>query len=206
MVSEQTKSKRQKKDESIINSLPSDLIKKIFLTLPVSTLLRCAQVCKQWCKTVRDPTFVATHLQQAPTCTLLFSRQESVSKRLYPSDAIIFDEAWSKSAWAVPVIGPDDFICGSCNVLLCLYTKSSTIKIANFATGECLHLEKPIKNLKGDPFSHYSFGLHPVTKEYNVTHFLGDSGTHSQGSFSVIQVYTLDSEKWRDVSLQKLYA
>jgi hypothetical protein len=99
----------------------------------------------------------------------------------------------------VPVIGPDDFLCGSCNGLLCLYTKASTIKIANLATGECLHLDKPIKNLKGDHFSFYCFGFHPITKEYKVTHFLGEHQNNSRGTFNVIQVYMLGSDKWKDV-------
>ncbi|KAL6844694.1 hypothetical protein ACP4OV_025353 [Aristida adscensionis] len=199
---ERSKTKKQRNDVCIINSLPRDLVEKIFLSLPVSTLLGCSAVCKQWCNFIRDPQFVKAHLQIAPHCTLLFFPQESISKKLYPSDAVILDEAWSPSTWAVPAIGPDDYLSGSCNGLLCLYTKTSTIKIANFATGECLHLEKPVKNLKGDHFSLYNFGFHPVTKEYKVIHFLGGHGhgKNSQGTFNVIQVYTLGSEKWRDVA------
>ncbi|XP_062199745.1 F-box protein At3g07870-like [Phragmites australis] len=200
MFSENPKSKKQRTEECIINSLPSDLIEQIFLGLPVSTLLRCIGVCKIWYNFIRDPQFVTAQLQHAPRCALLFFPQESVERKLYPSDAIIFDEAWSQSTRAVPVIGPDDFLCGSCNGLLCLYTKTSTIKIANFATGECLHLDKPIKNLKGDHFSFYSFGFHPVTKEYKVTHFIGEDQNYSRGTFNAIQVYTLGSENWKDVA------
>ncbi|TVU09947.1 hypothetical protein EJB05_43446 [Eragrostis curvula] len=199
MVYEETKAKKLQKEECIISCLPSDLIERIFLRLPVSTLLKCTGVCKQWYKLIRDPHFIAAHLEQAPRCALLFFSQESVSGKRYPSDAIIFDEFWSQSTLAVPVIGPEDLLCGTCNGLLCLYTKTSKIKIANFATGECLHLDKPIKNLKGDHFSFYRFGFHPVTKEYKVIHFLGEHRNYSQGTFNVIQVYTLGSEQWRDI-------
>ncbi|CAN6182672.1 unnamed protein product [Urochloa humidicola] len=199
MLSDKSKSDKQWEVECIINCLPRDLIEQIFLRLPVSTLLRCIRVCNQWYNFIRDPHFVAAHLQHAPSCTLLFFPQESNQGDLYPSDAIIFDEAWSQSTWAVPVIGPDDFLCGSCNVFLCLYTKTSTIKIANLATGECLHLNKPAKKLRGDHFSFYSFGFHPVTKQYMVAHFLGDRPKHSSGTFNVIQVYTLGSENWKVV-------
>lgn len=174
MVYENPKSKKQTKEECIINCLPRDLIEQIFLELPVSTLLTCTGVCKKWYSYIRDPQFVNAHLQRAPNCALLFFPQESVAKNLYPSDAIIFDEAWSQSACRIPVIGPDDFLCGTCNGLLCLYTKTSTIKIANLATGDYLHLEKPAKNWKGDHFSFYTFGFDPVTKEYKVTHFLDE--------------------------------
>ncbi|KAM3276030.1 hypothetical protein ACQJBY_044416 [Aegilops geniculata] len=204
MASEETKPKKQRDEECIINGLPGELIERIFFKLPVSTLLRCTGVCEQWHKIIRDPQFVSSHLQDAPQCAVLFFPQESVSGEPHPADAILIDEAWSPSTYAVPVIGPDDFLCGSCNGLLVLYTKSSTLKVANFATGECLHLEKPVKNLRGDHFLFYNFGFHPLTKEYKITHFLGDpvvgsTRSYNNSRFSVIQVYTLGDEKWRDI-------
>uniref|UniRef100_N1QY04 Uncharacterized protein n=1 Tax=Aegilops tauschii TaxID=37682 RepID=N1QY04_AEGTA len=204
MVSEEIKPKKQRDEECIINCLPGELIERIFFKLPVSTLLRCTGVCEQWHKIIRGPQFVTSHLQHAPHYALLFFPQESVSGEPHPADAILIDEAWSLSTYAVPVIGPDDFLCGSCNGLLCLYTKSSTLKIANLATGEFLHLEKPVKNLRGDHFLFYNFGFHPLTKEYKITHFLGDSiegrpRPHNNNRFSVVQVYTLGDEKWRDI-------
>lgn len=116
----------------------------------MSTLLMCVRVCKHWHSFIWDPQFVALHLQCAPSYALLFFPRGLVSGEPHPSDAVLIDEAWSPSTYAVPVIGPDDFLFGSCNGLLGLYTKTSTIKIANLATGECLHLEKPAKNVKGD--------------------------------------------------------
>jgi hypothetical protein len=105
-----------------------------------------------WCIIIRDSQFAMAHLEHVPPCTLLFSPNDSISGRLCPSDAVIFDEAWSPSAWAAPVIGPDDLLCGTCNGLLCLHTPTSTLKIANLATGESLHLKKPTKSLKDDHF------------------------------------------------------
>ncbi|GJN33681.1 hypothetical protein PR202_gb22302 [Eleusine coracana subsp. coracana] len=206
MASEKNKPEKQGKKDFIINHLPRDLVESIFLRLPVSTLLKCIGVCKQWYYIIRHPRFVTSHLRDAPRCTLLFFPQESFLSDHFPSDAIIFDEAWRHSIWAVPVIGPDDLLCGSSNWLLCLYTETSTIKIANLATGECLHLDKPVKKLRDDHFSFYRFGFHPVTKEYKVTHFLGEDGSYSRGTFNVIQVYTLGSEKWRDVSTPEAFS
>ena len=131
MMAEETKSKKQRNGECIINRLPGDLIERIFFKLPVSTLLRCTGVCEQWHKIIRDPQFVTSHLQDAPQCAFLFFPQESVSGEPHPADAILIDETWSQSTCAVPVVGPGDSLCGSCNGLLCLYTKSSTLKIAS---------------------------------------------------------------------------
>ncbi|CAN6179703.1 unnamed protein product [Urochloa humidicola] len=199
MASKRTTRRRAAKEESIINCLPTELIEHVFYSLPASCLLQCTSVCKKWRKIIRDSQFALAHLQHASSCTLLFSPQGPVSGKLYPSDAIIFDEAWSPSKSAVPVIGPDDRICGSCNGLLCLHTPTSTIKIANLATGECLHLKKPTKSLKDDHFSFYRFGFHPATKEYMVIHFFQESSPLTVGRFNVIQVYTLDEDKWKDV-------
>uniref|UniRef100_A0A0E0ILA9 F-box domain-containing protein n=1 Tax=Oryza nivara TaxID=4536 RepID=A0A0E0ILA9_ORYNI len=179
--------------------LPQDIVELILLRLPVSTLLRCRGVCKQWDGIIRDPQFAMAHIQRAPRRPLFFFQRENLVHLLYPSEAILFDEAWSPPKWVVPVIEPDDFLCASCNGLICLYSDKSTIKIANLATGECMHLVKPVRNSKTDHFSYYSFGFHPVTKQYKVMHFLRDEHLHVGTSFSIIQVYTLGDEKWRDV-------
>ncbi|WVZ65320.1 hypothetical protein U9M48_014703, partial [Paspalum notatum var. saurae] len=195
MVSKRTTTRRRvEKEKCIMNCLPRELIEQVFLKLAASCLLQCISVCKMWRSIIRDSQFVMAHLQHVPSCTLLFSPQ-----RWYPSDAIIFDETWSPSTWAVPVIGPDDLLCGTCNGLLCLHTPTSTIKIANLATGECLYLKKPTKSLKDDHFSFYRFGFHPVTKEYKVIHFCQKSSRCTEGRFNVIQVYTLGDKKWTDV-------
>uniref|UniRef100_A0ACD5Y0M6 Uncharacterized protein n=1 Tax=Avena sativa TaxID=4498 RepID=A0ACD5Y0M6_AVESA len=202
MLTEEAKSKKQINEECIINRLPEDLIERIFFRLPLSTLLSCVGVCKHWHDFIRNPQFVTSHLQHAPRYAFLFFPQGLVSGEPYPSDAILIDEAWSPSTYAVPVIGPEDLLLGSCNGLLGLYTKTSTIKIANFTTGECMHVEKPAKNMRGDHFSFYSFGFHPVTKEYKITHFLGDSvegRPRNKDKSSVIQVYTLGDDKWKDI-------
>nr|XP_051190778.1 F-box protein CPR1-like [Lolium perenne] len=206
MVPEEARSNnKRQKDERTIYCLPSDIIERVFLTLPFSTLLRCARVCKQWRNFIHDPEFVASQLQHAPQYALLFFQQETVSRQRCPSDAILVDEALSQSTCAVPVIGPDEFLFGLCNGLLALYTKTSTIKIANFSTGQCLHLEKPVKNLRGDHFSLYTFGFHPATKQYKITHFLRDctqtGRPHNNDNVSIIQVYTLGDEKWKDIPI-----
>nr|XP_051221773.1 F-box protein At3g22700-like [Lolium perenne] len=202
MEFEEANSKKQIDDECLINCLTGDLVERIFFRLPVSTLLRCVGVCKQWKKMIRDPKFATLHLQHASRYAILFFQQESIARKCYPSDAILVDEAWSQSTYAVPVIGPNDLLCGSCNGLICLYTNTSTIKIANLATGESMRIEKPLRNLKGDHFSFYTFGFHPLKKEYKITHFLSDNidgPFKNKDRFNVIQVYTLGDEKWKDI-------
>lgn len=185
-----------------LTSLPQDIIELILVRLPVSNLLRCRGVCKHWDGIIRDPQFTMAHLKHAQRRPILFFQQDESSGKLCPSEAVLFDEAWSPSTWDVPVIEPDDFLCASCNGLICLYSSKSTIKIANLATGECMHLAKPVKYKysMADHSSFYSFGFSPATNEYKIVHFLpGKKHHHAGGSFSVIQVYTLGDEKWRAV-------
>uniref|UniRef100_A0ACD5XT19 Uncharacterized protein n=1 Tax=Avena sativa TaxID=4498 RepID=A0ACD5XT19_AVESA len=190
----------QPANKRCLTFLPQDMIELILVRLSVSNLLRCRGVCKLWDGIIRDPRFTMAHLRRnaKPRPLLIFHREMTLGK-LCPSEAVLFDEAWSPSTWDVPVIEPDDFLCASCNGLVCLYSSKSTIKIANLATGECMHLAKPVKNTKGDHFSYYSFGFNPATNEYKVMHFSPDKQLHVGGSFGEIQVYTLGDERWRVV-------
>ncbi|RCV12139.1 hypothetical protein SETIT_2G245400v2 [Setaria italica] len=180
----------QARKKQCITLLPEDMIELILVWLPANTLTRHRIVCKQWNRIIQDPQFIMAHLQRAPHRPLLFYNRASISNKLYPSEAILFDEAWSPSRWNVPVIEPDDFLCASCNGLVLLYSDKSTIKIANLATGKCLHIAKP------------------VTKEYKVIHILCEK-VHAYGDkFDIIQVYTLGEDKWRDIrvpEVQSLY-
>ncbi|KAL6656205.1 hypothetical protein ACP70R_007031 [Stipagrostis hirtigluma subsp. patula] len=153
--------------------LPAEMIELVLVRLPVSTLLRCRSVCKLWDGIIRDPQFIIAHLQCAPRCPLLFSHQESCSHKLYPGEAILFDEAWSPSRWNVPVIEPDDFLCASCNGL----------------------------NLN-DHYAFYHFGYHLVTREYKVIRFLGVRQTPAV-SVNGIEVYKLGDDKWRYIRVPK---
>ncbi|CAL5063832.1 unnamed protein product [Urochloa decumbens] len=175
MASSETMEVQTGKKCQWVPSLPDEMIELIFVRLPVSTLLRCRRVCKQWRLILQDPQFITTHLQvqRTPRCPLLFSHRESASKRLYPSEAILFDEAWSPSRWDVPVIEPDDFLSACCNGLACLYSERSTIKIAN------------------------------LLLLYKAIHFLGERELFSIDTFIVIQVYTLGDDKWRDLRAPK---
>lgn len=72
--------------------------------------------------------------------------------------------------------------------------------LANLATGDWLDLEfltNLQKKWKGDHFSFYRFGFHPVNKkkEHTAANFLGEhQSKYSHGTFSaIIQVYTLGS-------------
>uniref|UniRef100_A0A0E0ET84 F-box associated beta-propeller type 3 domain-containing protein n=1 Tax=Oryza meridionalis TaxID=40149 RepID=A0A0E0ET84_9ORYZ len=160
--------------ECFIDCLPKDLIEQIFLSLPVKTLLRCS---------------VAQHYPRSQFCNIAPPA----------CDPLCAPVLLSRSTWGVPVIGPDDFLCGSSNGLVCLYIQTTTIKIANLATGECLHLKKPVKNLAGDHSSLYSFGFHPVTKKYKVTHLLAVRLIPVQKTASMPFKFTLGDEKWKDV-------
>ncbi|XP_044970565.1 F-box protein At3g07870-like [Hordeum vulgare subsp. vulgare] len=202
MVSEEACSKKERNEECFINCLTRDLIERIFFRLPVSTLLVCVGVCAHWKTLIRDPNFVTSHLKHASHYSFIFFQKDYAAGKNYPSDAILIDKAGSQSTYAVPTIDPDDFLCGSCNGIICLYTNRSTIKIANLATGECLHLEKPTKNLSGDQSLFYSFGFHPLTREYKITHLVGDyveERPQNGDKFTMIQVYKLGDEKWKDI-------
>jgi hypothetical protein len=124
-VSQMESTTTQPTNKKCLTCLPQDIIESILVRLSVSSLLRCRSVCKQWDGIVRDPQFTMTHLRRSaePRPLLFFQRAMTLGK-LCPSEAALFDEAWSPSTWDVPVIEPDDFLCASCNGLVCLYSSN----------------------------------------------------------------------------------
>ncbi|GJM98500.1 hypothetical protein PR202_ga15521 [Eleusine coracana subsp. coracana] len=182
-----------------------DVIEEILLRLPVSSLLRFRRVCKQWCNMINDPRFIREHALRAPKHLLLFLPKFDIStghrKIFEPNRAMKVNENWSPLTWAASHIDPDDHLFASCNGLLCFY-KTYMLKIANPASGQCLHISKPDGILLYDFHYLYSFGFHPVTGEYKILHFLREPQHYKSGRpfhFDTIQVYTLGEDKWKGI-------
>lgn len=66
-----------------MSDVPSDLFRDILLRLPAECLLRFRAVCKDWRRTIDDPSFIKSHTlnQHSNTCTLLL--RDSIFCRLY---------------------------------------------------------------------------------------------------------------------------
>uniref|UniRef100_A0A0A8YFS7 F-box associated beta-propeller type 3 domain-containing protein n=1 Tax=Arundo donax TaxID=35708 RepID=A0A0A8YFS7_ARUDO len=155
---------------------------------------------------ISNPRFIVEHAYRAPKCLLLYLPKLDMStvhhrKILKPCSATVIDEKWSPSTWAASHMDPDDHLFASCYGLLCFY-KTYTLKIANPATGQCLHLSKPDGILLHDFHYLYSFGFHPMTGEYKLVHFLREPQHYKSGCpfhFDTIQVYTLGEDKGRNI-------
>lgn len=190
--------------------IPPDVIEEILLRLPISSLLKLRRVCKQWCNMISDPRFIMEHAYRAPKHLLLYLPKVDLSaslhsKTLKPCHATIIDEKWSPWTWAALHMDSDGHLFASCNGLLCFY-KIYTLKIANPATGQCLHLLKPDGIMLHDFHYLYSFGFHPTSREYKLVHFLREPQRYKSGQpfhFNTIQVYTLGEDKWRDIRVPR---
>ncbi|XP_062199746.1 putative F-box protein At3g17500 [Phragmites australis] len=189
--------------------IPPDFIEEILLRLPISSLLKLRRVCKQWRNMISDPHFIMEHAYRAPKHLLLYLPKvdlpASLCSKTLKCRATIIDEKWSPWTWAALHMDPDDHLFASCNGLLCFY-KTYTLKIANPATGQCLHLLKPDGIMLHDFHYLYSFGFHPTSREYKLVHFLREPQRYKSGQpfhFNTIQVYTLGEDKWRDIRVPR---
>ncbi|CAM0951877.1 unnamed protein product [Alopecurus aequalis] len=194
-----------------ISRITSDVLHEILLRLPISSLLRFVRTCHQWRDVILDPCFITGHANRAPERLLLFLPRVDASashKTVMPGRLKLFDEKWSVSTWAASSMDPEDHLFASCNGLLCFY-REYTLKIANPATGQCLHLSKPDGKLFRDLYYLYSFGFHPTTGEYKLVYFHREPPRHGGRSsgepfrFDSIQVYTLGEDRWREVTAPK---
>ncbi|KAF8694781.1 hypothetical protein HU200_037872 [Digitaria exilis] len=196
--------------EKSATKMPPDVVEEILLRLPINSLLRLRRVCKRWCDMISSPHFIKEHACRAPKRLLLYLPKFDISapfhpKTVKPCRAIIFDEKWCPSTWTAAHTDPDDHLFASCNGLLCFY-KTNTLKIVNPTTGHCLHLSKPDGILLRDFHYLYSFGFHPVTREYKLVHFLRQPERCKSGlpfHFDTIQVYTLGDNRWRNIKAPK---
>ncbi|XP_015696509.1 putative F-box protein At1g32420 [Oryza brachyantha] len=190
--------------------MTQDVTEQILVRLPVSSLVRFHSVCKQWCRVISSPRFITEHARRAPEQLLLFLPRVDASaagiRAVKPGQAMVFDEKWSPSTLASSSsssssMDADDHLFASCNGLLCFYGQHA-VKVANPVTGDCLLVSKPDGILLHDFYYLYSFGFHPVSGEYKLTHFPREPRRYRSGRpfhFDAIQVHTIGDDKWRDI-------
>ncbi|KAK9276527.1 hypothetical protein L1049_006061 [Liquidambar formosana] len=184
-ASSTTRGSENKAAFSIFRSIEHEILSR----LPVKSLLRCRSVCKQWRSIIDDPSFVDVHASRSQTspgsCRMLISFSELDGSKHY------FFSANLRGGPAVNHITLPGCNKGSqspcqCNVSeslngLVLFSNGTELYICNPSRQSVQTLppssagswyEKLDCHLNS-PFSSYSFGFDPSTKEYKVLHIIG---------------------------------
>ncbi|KAM7507224.1 hypothetical protein LguiA_017677 [Lonicera macranthoides] len=107
-----------------IEELPNNVVEQFLSMLPVISLLRCRSVCKVWCLSIDDPSFIAKHLNRATTnkneCLLVKRFVEQHSKNVL---SFVSEETLDVVSTDVDVLFfQQSFIkmSGHCNGIICL--------------------------------------------------------------------------------------
>ena len=113
-------------NNSSINDLSLDLIRKILLRVPAKSLFLLRCVCKSWLHIISDPNFAKSNYELSPTPThrcLIFLRGEMHKVLAYDLDAVFrYDHAVADITVSVPTNGTSSFqVLQSCRGFVLLH-------------------------------------------------------------------------------------
>ncbi|KAL4637930.1 hypothetical protein ACB092_03G114000, partial [Castanea dentata] len=193
-----------------IPELPCTILMDILSRLPITTILQYKCVCKTWFNIISDPYFATLHFARAPV-SLLYTNTTDFSildKRLY----VLELAGWDTHDSFAPLkqlpreinhLGEVLHFESSCHGLLCITAvcrRKPVTYVCNVITGEYMALPQP----KNDGFKRRILGFcfSQTTKRYKVIREICDNrwsfATQEQQSHQ-IEVYTLGTEKWRNI-------
>ncbi|XP_074321589.1 putative F-box protein At1g32420 [Silene latifolia] len=195
--------KRKKKIGGYFNRLPCEILHKIALTLPFSSIKHLRSSSKFWYNLVTDPEFVNLHF----TCAIqkppgsLFTAQCIKSRRTklncyfleqsgaHVSTSKIFE--YSSTCWSTC-----RFRCQSSGGLVCVYSKESNcFRVFNPDIREVVQVSDFPKPENWFQLESFLFGYSPSTNEYKIL----EISTLNGGSKTVGAITTLGSNIWRDI-------
>ncbi|KAJ6362213.1 hypothetical protein OIU78_002592 [Salix suchowensis] len=155
-----------------------DVVIEILSRLPVKNLLRCKCVCKSWHAIITSPNFISKHLRNyydksdsdcllVQNCVSQAGELESLELLLDETPRVLSYD----SLHMMPFHSP--FLCGPCDGIFYMYRYYSDFRaLWNPAINELRYLPpipNPPSSFSYSPqYDAYGFGLHPVTKDYEV--------------------------------------
>ncbi|XP_076948096.1 F-box/kelch-repeat protein At3g23880-like [Bidens hawaiensis] len=207
-------------DETLQSTIPTDIVVRILLRLPVESLLRCKSVCKLWCSLISKPRFIKSHLDMSTRNndyahhTLIYSTEYFPSVRGRPIiklktcnlHDVLYDNSDNNNLVnnALEVDYPSKhqsssvtIVC-SCNGLVCVaveeYVMSKALFIWNPSTRKSYRLPpsgcKPL-----GWYVVYGFGYDESTEEYKVVE-LSPNLTDRE---ALVRIYSLKDGNWKEI-------
>ncbi|KAI5585474.1 hypothetical protein BDE02_06G148300 [Populus trichocarpa] len=159
--------------------LPEDVVIEILSRLPVKNLLQFKCVCKSWYAIITSPNFISKHLRnyysKSDDSDCLLVQYCVTQAGELESLELLLDETPKVLSYAslgnMPFYSP--FLCGPCDGIFYLYRDYYDFRAFwNPAVNEFKFLPplpNPPSNFSYSPqYDAYGFGLHPVTKDYEV--------------------------------------
>lgn len=197
-----------------ISEVPVEILSNILSRLSVRSLLSCQCVCKRFLALIRQPKFIASHLNSSTHTTTFCSvyiriLDENHRNRI---DHILVEDSSVCSVSYVRQSNPITShisIIGSCNGLFCADLRTpgeqygSFILLWNPVTRQNRYLPKPQIDAAGRALQHVlAFGFVPETNDYKIVRIVDyySSGNSFPSPDDVyvmqMEVYKMSTDSW----------
>lgn len=201
-TSRETKEEMDDKLETKGNSLPDDLLFKVFLLLPAETLCALRCVCKSLLNMINSPVFVEAHLHQSETVLIT---ENSFHKEIVRSPFPLLSDKnegyfrfWDiHSGKGHKVCMPDNLgnikcVLAACNgVVLAKIRKNGGLLVINPSTRN--HTRMPLGTI-GFVKECYAFMFSHFTCAYKVVHLFRDKSRNI-----LCEILNLSTRSWHAV-------
>ncbi|KAJ4823548.1 hypothetical protein Tsubulata_050980 [Turnera subulata] len=203
-------------NNGIVQNLPQEIVEEILSWLPIESIMTCRRVCKSWCKTIKDPSFVNLQLKRSRDQPLSYVLQDTgigrFSSRWSQSGGKLFflgttEGEKAKELSKIPLLGGGSVkrrSISSCNGLLCIAPTDDSetpIVVCNPITKEHTVLPKP------EDIGQYGFGnqvgigFDASSNKYKVARMYYLTANDNE-SYSFCEIITVGEDKsWRKIDL-----
>ncbi|XP_047324145.1 F-box/kelch-repeat protein At3g23880-like [Impatiens glandulifera] len=189
----------------VIPYLPTDIITKILIRLPVKTLVKFRCVCRSWLSLISDPIFVQKHLRDSTQDKGLAHHRLMMSPRSFEVkscslSSVLNEECPSTHDHYYPLKHPKRalFIVGSVNGLVCIAIDKGSVFLWNPSTRKSKRLPNcGFKKRSGGRIV-YGFGYDEASSDYKV--IVTKSELFGGAPFKTeVKIYGYKSDSWRRI-------
>lgn len=212
------------KSDTSIYDLQRDTLSDILSRLPAKSLLSCQCVCKRFDALIRNPDFIASHLNRATSttyadiCSLsILSFDKEDRDRSFTEHMLVecsTDDQFELSCSYVKHLNPiasQFVVIGSCNGLFCVDLRAPDERCASFillwnpVTKQNRFLPKPqIDALAKGVNLVLAFGFEPETSDYKIVRIVYYHSAENSSAMSdeddmfvmQIEVYKMSEDSW----------
>ncbi|KAI9096858.1 hypothetical protein K1719_025841 [Acacia pycnantha] len=183
--------------------LPNEIIRDIFIRLPVKSILRFQCVCKDWKNLFKSLAFIADHLHHSSHRNPFLLLKCYCSCKLCHF-CLLDDEVDIQERHKVPLKNSKLIVrdLHSNHGLLCLEVtnKTHSLLLYNPATKEVRQVPRRLKLFKDMDFT-VGFGFNPIVNDYKIVRLF--ISLHEEMVVKV-EVYSLSMGSWKEVEVGNL--
>ncbi|XP_047324580.1 F-box/kelch-repeat protein At3g23880-like [Impatiens glandulifera] len=191
----------------VIPYLPTEIITKVLIRLPVKTLVKLRCVCRSWLALISDPMFVEKHLRAstqdkgyAHHRLIMSAGCRSFEVKSCSLSSVLNEECPSTHDHYYPLKHPQRvvLIVGSVNGLVCIAIDKGSVFLWNPSTRKSKRLPNCGFKKRSGGCIGYGFGYDEASSDYKV--IVTKSELFGEAPFKTeVKIYGYKSDSWRRV-------